>query len=93
MTASSESFPAPKQPLLLPCFRLQYEPTQSGWALLSSDGSVQINDSAAEILRRCDGQRSVGAIVAELEQIFDTRGLAPQIQSLIDEGVRRGWIR
>ncbi|EWS64822.1 pyrroloquinoline quinone biosynthesis peptide chaperone PqqD [Hydrogenophaga aromaticivorans] len=84
--------PLPNQPRLSRRFRLQYEEAQSRWVLLYPEGMVQLNDSAAEILKRCDGERSLDAIVAELEQAFNTEGLAPQVQALLEEGQRRGWI-
>lgn len=72
--------------------RMQYEPAQSRWVLLYPEGMVQLNDSAAEILRRCDGRHTVPDIVGELEALFSTQGIAPQVRSLIDEGTRRGWL-
>ena len=53
---------------------------------------MQLNDSAAEILRRCDGRHTVADIVSELEALFDTRGIAPQVHELLTEGTRRGWL-
>jgi pyrroloquinoline quinone biosynthesis protein D len=82
----------PNQPKLSRRFRLQYEEAQARWVLLYPEGMVQLNDSAAEILKRCDGQRSLDEIVAELEQTFNAQGLAPQVQDLLEEGQRRGWI-
>ena len=82
----------PNQPKLSRRFRLQYEEAQSRWVLLYPDGMVQLNDSAAEILKRCDGQRSLTEIVSELEQAFSAQDLMPQVQSLLEEGQRRGWI-
>ncbi|MGB3070564.1 MAG: pyrroloquinoline quinone biosynthesis peptide chaperone PqqD [Ottowia sp.] len=72
--------------------RIQYEPAQSRWVLLYPEGMVQLNDSAAEILRRCDGRHTVPDIVGELEALFSTQGIRPEVQSLIDEGTRRGWL-
>jgi pyrroloquinoline quinone biosynthesis protein D len=82
----------PNQPKLSRRFRLQYEEAQSRWVLLYPEGMVQLNDSAAEILKRCDGQRSLTEIVSELEQAFSAQDLMPQVQSLLEEGQRRGWI-
>jgi pyrroloquinoline quinone biosynthesis protein D len=73
-------------------FRLQYEPAQTRWVLLYPEGMVQLNDSAAEILKRCDGAHSVAQIVGGLEAAFAIQGIAPQVQALIEEGGRRGWI-
>lgn len=82
----------PEHPKLSRRFRLQYEEAQSRWVLLYPEGMVQLNPSAAEILKRCDGERSVDAIVAELEATFNAQGIAPEVRNLLEEGQRRGWI-
>jgi pyrroloquinoline quinone biosynthesis protein D len=82
----------PTHPKLSRRFRLQYEEAQTRWVLLYPEGMVQLNDSAAEILKRCDGVRSLEAIVAELEQAFHAQGIQPQVEALLEEGQRRGWI-
>jgi pyrroloquinoline quinone biosynthesis protein D len=82
----------PNQPRLSRKFRLQFEPAQDRWVLLYPEGMVQLNPSAAEILKRCDGERSVDAIVAELEATFNAQGIAPEVRNLLEEGQRRGWI-
>ena len=82
----------PERPRLARLFRMQYEPVQSAWVLLYPEGMVQLNSSAAEILRRCDGQHRLDQIVAELEAQFTVSGLAPQVSDLLQEGQRRGWI-
>ena len=83
---------APALPHLSRRLRLQYEAAQTRWVLLYPEGMVQLNDSAAEILRRCDGRHTVADIVSELEALFDTQGIAPQVCALIAEGTRRGWL-
>ena len=88
----NETTSLPGQPNLSRRFRLQFEEAQSRWVLLYPEGMVQLNDSAAEILKRCDGVRSLEAIVDELETAFDTQDLKPQVISLLEEGQRRGWI-
>ena len=86
------STPLPERPRLARLFRLQYEPVQTAWVLLYPEGMVKLNESAAEILRRCDGQRSVDEIVAELEAQFSATDLGPQVSDLLLERQRRGWI-
>ena len=88
----SETTSLPDQPKLSRRFRLQYEEAQSRWVMLYPEGMVQLNDSAAEILKRCDGERSLAAIVEELETAFNAQDLKPQVVSLLEEGQRRGWI-
>ena len=72
--------------------RLQYEDAQQRWVLLYPEGMVQLNPSAAEILRRCDGSRTVEAIVSELEAAFGVQGIGDEVRALLAEGTRRGWI-
>ena len=83
---------APALPHLSRRLRLQYESAPARWVLRDPEGTVQLNDSAAEILRRCDGRHTVADIVNELESLFDTQGIAPQVHELLAEGTRRGWL-
>ena len=56
-------------------FRLQWEPAQDCHVLLYPEGMVKLNQSAGEILKRCDGQRDVAAIpqLRELEPDVTTQ--------------------
>jgi pyrroloquinoline quinone biosynthesis protein D len=82
----------PTRPKLSRRFRLQYEEAQQRWVLLYPEGMVQLNPSAAEILKRCTGTASVNDIVASLEATFNAQGIEPEVRSLLEEGQRRGWI-
>lgn len=82
----------PLHPKLSRRFRLQYEEAQQRWVLLYPEGMVQLNPSAAEILKRCNGEQTIDAIVAELEAAFNAQGIGPEVRSLLEEGQRRGWI-
>lgn len=80
------------QPALAPGMRLQFEPAQDSWVLLYPEGMAQLNPSATEILRCCDGSKTIPAITAELEALFNTSGIAPDVEELIFEAKRRGWV-
>jgi pyrroloquinoline quinone biosynthesis protein D len=54
---------------------------------------VQLNRSAAEILRRCDGRRSVAQIVSELELAFAQPALHDDVCNFLDEARQRGWLQ
>ncbi len=82
----------PLKPKLSRKFRLQFEPAQDRWVLLYPEGMVQLNPSAAEILKRCTGTASVNDIVTSLEAAFNAQGIAPEVRNLLEEGQRRGWI-
>jgi pyrroloquinoline quinone biosynthesis protein D len=73
-------------------FRLQWEQVQDCWVLLYPEGMVKLNQSGGEILKRCDGTRSVAQIVAELEQAFNAQGLEREVVSFMDIAGRQRWL-
>lgn len=72
--------------------RLQFEPAQDAWVLLSPEGVIELNTPAAEILRRCDGRHSVGEIVGELELAFGQPGLLGDVQAFLMQARVQGWL-
>lgn len=80
------------KPKLSRLFRLQWEEAQSKYVLLYPEGMVQLNQSAAEILKRCDGERDVAAIISDLEQTFSMTGLANDVNEFLGIARERGWI-
>ena len=74
-------------------FRLQWEPAQEAHVLLYPEGMVNLNLSAAEILKRCDGQRSIAHITAELEQVFDEPDLSQEVLSFAAIAVEQRWLQ
>ncbi len=85
--------PLDAKPEVASLFRLQFEPVQDAWVLLYPEGMVKLNTPAAEILRRCDGQRSVEAIVDELETAFARDGLVDDVLGFLNQARGRGWLR
>ena len=73
-------------------FRLQWEPAQQAHVLLYPEGMVQLNQSAAAILTRCDGVRSVTEIVADLERTYGIAGLTPDVCAFIALAMERTWL-
>ena len=73
-------------------FRLQWEQVQDCWVLLYPEGMVKLNQSGGEILKRCDGTRSVAQIVAELEQAFNAQGLERDVVSFMEIAGKQRWL-
>jgi len=73
-------------------FRLQWEPVQSCHVLLYPEGMVKLNQSAGEILKRCDGARSAAEIVTDLETAFGATGLEPDVLAFIDIAATQRWL-
>lgn len=73
-------------------FRLQWEPAQGTHVLLYPEGIVQLSRSAAEILTRCDGERTVASIVADIERAYAATGLASDICAFIQLALEHHWV-
>lgn len=73
-------------------FRLQWEAAQEAFVLLYPEGMVKLNGSAGEIMKRCDGQRSVADIVADLEQAFDAQGLEGDVLAFVRMAAEKRWL-
>jgi pyrroloquinoline quinone biosynthesis protein D len=73
-------------------FRLQWEEAQQSWVLLFPEGMVKLNGPAGEIMKRCDGTRSVSQIVADLESAFSAQGLQGDVLSFLEIARGKQWI-
>ena len=73
-------------------FRLQWEPAQQAHVLLYPEGMVKLNGSAGEILKRCDGGRTVAEIVSDLEAAFATTGLGKDVTAFMTIALEKRWL-
>ncbi len=74
-------------------FRLQWEPVQNGHVLLYPEGMIQLNDSAAHILKLVDGQRNIEQIIAELQlQFADVPGLDEDVLTFMGVAHAQFWL-
>ena len=80
------------KPKLARLFRMKWEEAQGAYVLLYPEGMVKLNQSAGEILKRCDGERDVQAIIDDIEQTFNATGLEKDVTGFIEIATERGWI-
>jgi pyrroloquinoline quinone biosynthesis protein D len=73
-------------------YRLQWEPAQDAHVLLYPEGMVKLNQSAAEILKRCDGTRDIETLIDDLQKAFNAPDLGGEVRSFVAEAERRGWL-
>ncbi len=73
-------------------FRLQWEPAQEAHVLLYPEGMVKLNASAAAILTRCDGVRTISDIVADLERAYAICGLSSDVCAFMELALERNWV-
>lgn len=72
--------------------RLQWEEAQGCWVILYPEGMVKLNDSAADILRRCDGSTPLKQVTADLEAVYGESDLHADVAELVDAALQQGWL-
>jgi pyrroloquinoline quinone biosynthesis protein D len=72
--------------------RFQWEPAQNAHVLLYPEGMIKLNGSAGEIMKRCDGTRTIAEITADLEQTFAAPGLAKDVEAFVAMAVDKRWL-
>ena len=92
MNTRDEDSGVPLRPRLRSIFRLQWEVAQDTYVLLYPEGRVQLNTSAGAILARCDGRHELDDIIGELERLYSTAELAPDVYRFLDHARQRGWL-
>lgn len=73
-------------------FRLQWEPAQAAHVLLYPEGMVRLSRSAAAIMTRCDGERTIAAIVADIEREYATTSLSADVHAFVELALERCWL-
>jgi pyrroloquinoline quinone biosynthesis protein D len=80
------------QPRVAPGLRLQWEPAQNCHVLLYPEGMVKLNDSAGEIMKRCDGQRTVLAITQDIEAAHALSNLQADVLAFVGMAGQQKWL-
>ena len=84
--------PLGARPAICRGYRLQWEAAQDAHVLLYPEGMVKLNGTAAAILTRCDGARTVEEIVADLESSYGATGLSNDVAAFVALAIERGWL-
>ena len=74
-------------------YRFQWEPAQDSFVLLYPEGLVKLPGSAGEIMKRVDGDKTVGQIIADLEAAFPGADLRQDVLDFLEAAYAKGWIR
>jgi pyrroloquinoline quinone biosynthesis protein D len=77
----------PERPRLAPGVRLHFDKTRDAWVLLGPERVIETEGPANDILRRCDGTRTVSQIVDELAVLYtaEPREIAHDVQDMLAE--------
>jgi pyrroloquinoline quinone biosynthesis protein D len=90
---STQASDLPERPRLNKLFRLQWEEVQQAYVLLYPEGLVKLNQSAAQILKRCDGMRTVDEWIAELQVAFGEKDLRDPVEGMLRAAFEKDWIQ
>ena len=78
---------------LVQSHRLQWEEAQQAHVLLYPEGMVTLNHSAGEILKRCNGERTVADVIAELQAVYPDAPVATDAMEFLTTARDHGWLR
>jgi pyrroloquinoline quinone biosynthesis protein D len=72
--------------------RLKFDQARDCWVVLAPERVIMPDETALEILRRCDGETSLGAIIDALAADYDAgrETIAADVQALMAELRRNG---
>jgi len=90
---SEVAITAASRPAIGRGFRLQWEEAQNAHVLLYPEGMIKLNTSAGEILKRCNGEATVGEITADLERAFATSGLSGDVVAFVAMAADKQWLK
>jgi pyrroloquinoline quinone biosynthesis protein D len=72
-------------------YQVHAGPAGSEHRLVSSKGTVQLNETAATILGMCNGMHTAEEIVARILRT-KSDNLADDVRAFLDAAQRRGWV-
>ena len=83
------------RPHLSPHYLFRYEASQQAHILLYPEGLIKLNPAAAEILQRCDGERTADGIIADLDAAFpgNREAITQDTRAFLAAACDKGWLR
>jgi pyrroloquinoline quinone biosynthesis protein D len=80
------------RPRLVDGARLQYDDVRDEHLLLIPEGAVRLNETAAQVLELCDGERSVDDVAAALSERYGGADVSDDVRELLDGMAQRGLV-
>ena len=78
---------------IVPTFRVQWEEAQNCHVVLYPEGMVKLSQSAGEIMKRIDGEKSVIDIIDDISNTFDGADVKEDVMKFLEVIYGNGWIR
>jgi pyrroloquinoline quinone biosynthesis protein D len=80
------------RPRLVDGARLTYDDVREEHLLLVPEGAVRLNETAAQVLELCDGERSLEDIAAALSQRYSGADVSDDVRELLDGMAAHGVV-
>jgi pyrroloquinoline quinone biosynthesis protein D len=93
MAPTNTTFSLNARPAINPVFLFRWEEQEQAFLLLYPEGIIKLNDSAGNILKLCDGERTLEAIIAELKVLFGSNDIEDDIFNFMEVAHGKGWIK
>jgi pyrroloquinoline quinone biosynthesis protein D len=83
------------RPSLRPHMKFRHDPVRDRWVILGPERILTPNEQAVDVLKLCDGERTVAEIADLLAGMYDAEqgaiasDIIPLLQDLADTGVIR----
>jgi pyrroloquinoline quinone biosynthesis protein D len=87
-----EGVTAGGRPRLRAKARMRYDSVRRSFVLLLPERAVLLSDTAAEILRLCDGSRTAAAVVAVLQDRYHDASVPGDVREFLQQAAHKGWI-
>mgnify|MGYP003577113532 FL=1 len=86
---------AASRPRLASKARLRYDRKSARYMLLYPERGLVLNPTAADVLQRCDGERTVGSIVEELAQKYghEPPAVEREVMTFLETMADRGLVQ
>ena len=78
---------------IVPTFRVQWEEVQNCHVVLYPEGMVKLSQSAGEIMKRIDGEKSIIDIITDISVAFDSADVKEDVMKFLEAAHGNGWIR
>ncbi len=91
--SDSQHFRPEDRPQLNSKFLFRWEKSQDAFVLLYPEGIIKLSESAAEIIKRCNGTLTVNDIVNEIKTlVVNATDLDQSINRFLEVSRGKGWI-
>ena len=78
---------------IVPTFRVQWEEVQNCHVVLYPEGMVKLSQSAGEIMKRINGEKSIVDIITDISITFEGADVKEDVMKFLETAHGNGWIR